>query len=68
MSEKERRVMSLMGHKRTFAVRDGMSAFTPKADIARSQIDVRFVPIVDINGYELNVPFGPNAEVGPRRH
>ena len=60
--------MSALGHKRTFAVQNGMSALPPKADIGIAQINVRFVPIVDINGYELNVPFGPNAEVGPRRH
>ena len=33
MSEKERRVMSLMGHKQTFAVQKGMSALPPKANI-----------------------------------
>ena len=27
--------------------------------------DVRFVPIADINGRELGVPFGPTAELGP---
>ena len=34
MSEKARRVMSLMGRKQTFAVQTGMSALPPKADIA----------------------------------
>ena len=48
MSEKERRVMSLMGHKRTFCDAGAMSALPPKADIRRGQLDVRFVPKADM--------------------
>ena len=33
MSEKERRVMSALGQKQTFAVQNVMSALPPKADI-----------------------------------
>jgi hypothetical protein len=40
--------MSLLGHKRTFAVQNGMSALPPKADIDWRQPNVRFVPIADI--------------------
>ena len=40
--------MSALGHKRTFAVQNVMSALHPKADICSAQADVRFVPIADI--------------------
>ena len=40
--------MSALGHKRTFAVQNGMSALPPKADMCSAQADVRFVPIADI--------------------
>ena len=40
--------MSAMGHKRTFAVQNGMSALPPKADMCTATRDVRFVPIADI--------------------
>ena len=39
--------MSALGHKRTFAVQNGMSALPPKADMCSAQADVRFVPIFD---------------------
>ena len=39
-----------MGHKRTFAVQNGMSALPPKADMCGAIRDVRFVPIADIVG------------------
>ena len=42
--------MSALGHKRTFAVQNGMSALHPKADICSATRDVRFVPIADIAG------------------
>ena len=38
--------MSALGHKRTFAVQNVISAlYPPKADMCRAQADVRFVPI-----------------------
>ena len=40
--------MSALGQKQTFAVQKGMSALPPKADIADSERNVRFVPIADI--------------------
>jgi hypothetical protein len=40
--------MSALGHKRTFAVQNGMSALPPKADIDGWSFHVRFVPIADI--------------------
>jgi glutathione S-transferase len=40
--------MSALGHKRTFAVQNGMSALPPKADICGYDWNVRFVPIADI--------------------
>jgi hypothetical protein len=36
--------MSALGHKRTFAVQNGMSALRPKADMCSALGDVRFVP------------------------
>ena len=40
--------MSALGHKRTFAVQNGMSALPPIADMCGATRDVRFVPIADI--------------------
>ena len=40
--------MSALGHKRAFAVQNGMSALPPKADICSAQAHVRFVPKADI--------------------
>jgi hypothetical protein len=40
--------MSALGQKQTSARRSLMSALPPKADIGRRQIDVRFVPIADM--------------------
>ena len=40
--------MSALGHKRTFAVQNGMSALPPKADMCSATRYVRFVPIADI--------------------
>jgi len=42
-------LMSALGHKRTFAVQNGMSALAPIADICSAQADIRFVPIADID-------------------
>ena len=47
--------MSALGHKRTFAVQNGMSALHPKADMCGATGDVRFVPIADIQEFELAV-------------
>ena len=40
--------MSALGHKRTFAVQNGMSALAPKADICSATSDVRFARKADI--------------------
>ena len=40
--------MSALGHKRTFAPQNGMSALTPKADMCGALAHVRFVPEADI--------------------
>ena len=40
--------MPAMGHKRTFAVQNGMSALTPKADMCGATRHVCFVPKADI--------------------
>jgi hypothetical protein len=47
--------MSALGHKRTFAVQNGMSALPPKADIDGWSFDVRFVPIADISVCQRDV-------------
>ena len=44
--------MSALGHKRTFALQEGMSALHPKADMCSALGDVRFVPIADIRGHQ----------------
>ena len=41
--------MSASGHKRTFAVQNGMSALPPKADMCGATRYVRLVPIADID-------------------
>ena len=41
--------MSALGHKRTFAMQNGMSALPPKADMCSATRNVRFVPIADIH-------------------
>ena len=40
--------MSALGHKRTFAVQNAMSALPPKADMCGALAHVRFVPIADM--------------------
>jgi hypothetical protein len=40
--------MSALGQKRTCRFQFAMSAFTPKADIAGRQLDVRFVPTAEV--------------------
>ena len=45
MRVRQKGSMSALGHKRTFAVRNAMSALPPKADMCAASRDVRFVPI-----------------------
>ena len=40
--------MSALGHKRTCAVQNAMSALPPIADMCGATRDVRFVPIADM--------------------
>ena len=40
--------MSALGQKQTCAVQNGMSALHPKADMCGALVNVRFVPIADI--------------------
>jgi hypothetical protein len=40
--------MSALGQKQTLRGLNGMSALPPKADIGKRWLDVRFVPIADI--------------------
>jgi hypothetical protein len=46
--------MSALGQKQTSDGRALMSALPPKANIARRQSDVRFVPEADISGSTLS--------------
>jgi hypothetical protein len=41
--------MSALGHKRTFAAQNGMSALPLKADMFGATRDVRYGPKADIN-------------------
>ena len=45
--------MSALGQKQTYAVRKGMSALPPKADMCSATGDVRLVPIADISPYSI---------------
>ena len=53
--------MSALGHKRTFAPQNAMSALPPKADMCSALCDVCFVPIADMRG--LREHFQTNAGV-----
>ena len=44
--------MSALGHKRTFAVQNAMSALPPKADMCGATWYVRFVPMADIDLFD----------------
>ena len=46
--------MSALGHKRTCAVRKGMSALPPIADICGATQYVRFVPKADMRRVRLS--------------
>jgi len=63
--------MSALGHKRTFAVQEGMSDLPPKATSNATYGDVRFGPIADIgpasdehsNARQDNPDFGELARL-----
>ena len=57
--------MSALGHKRTFAAQNGMSALPLKADMCSAQTDVRFVPIADMSKKE-RPPRGGLSEIAIR--
>jgi hypothetical protein len=56
--------MSALGHKRTFAVQNGMSALPPKADIPGGDQHVRFVPIADIQEFGSHQKKNPGTLLG----
>ena len=47
--------MFAMGHKQTCAAHKAMSALAPKADMCSAQVDVRYVPIADMDGVILQI-------------
>ena len=49
--------MSALGQKQTCAVQNGMSALHPKADMCGALVNVRFVPIADINNKTGSPPY-----------
>jgi hypothetical protein len=67
VSEKARRVMSLMGHKRTYAPQKAMSALPPiataKADLAKYR--VRFTLESGTCDAAAHVCYGPIADIRP---
>jgi hypothetical protein len=48
-------VMSALGHKRTFAVQNGMSALPPKADVCGATRNVRYGPKADMCSGQADV-------------
>ena len=56
--------MSALGHKRTFALQNGMSALPPEADMCGALGDVCFVPIADIGQCKLKHAVAPQFPVG----
>ena len=46
--------MSALGHKRTFALQQSMSALLPKADMCGALAHVCFVPKADIAAYSIS--------------
>jgi hypothetical protein len=54
--------MSALGHKRTFALQQAMSAITPKADMCGATGDVRFGPKADIALFDHLI--GARKELG----
>jgi hypothetical protein len=57
--------MSALGQKQTSRPEIAMSALPPKADIAEHSLDVRFVPIADID--EPSKALVPSLKVGAAR-
>ena len=57
-------LMSALGHKRTCAPQNGMSALTPKADMCSALVHVRFVPIADIIGQAAHLGLGISICIG----
>ena len=55
---------SALGHKRTFAVQNGMSALPPKADMCSATRYVRFVPIADTSIATKNYSINSSARIG----
>ena len=65
--QRQTATMSALGHKRTFAVQNGMSAVTPKADMCSARAHVRFVPIADILKFEIRFSRAPPIVFPQRR-
>ena len=57
------RLMSALGHKRTFALQKGMSALPPKADMRAATKHVRYGSKADICSAQAHVCFGPIADI-----
>ena len=57
--------MSALGHKRTYAVQNGMSALPPKADIKVPDGHVCFGPLANISPYSITHSL-PGCVVIPR--
>ena len=58
--------MSALGHKRTFAAQNAMSALPPIADMCSATRDVRFVPIADIPAIHSITSRATSKNVIPR--
>jgi hypothetical protein len=56
--------MSALGHRRTFAPQEAMSALPPKADICSALPHVRFGPKADICSAPTHVRFTPKSGHG----
>jgi hypothetical protein len=64
------RPMSALGHKRTYAPQQAMSALPPKADMCGARAHVRFGPKADINialGTEPALLCGVKYDLSDRR-
>ena len=53
---------SALGHNRTFAVQNVMSALPPIPDMCSAPAHVRFVPIADIVEASARCPLCPNKQ------
>ena len=56
--------MSALGQKRTYAVQDPISAFTPRADMCSAQAHVCYGPIADISK-ETERPLRVSPKIHP---